>query len=313
MAVFGVDHAWGRPGISALRKAGVKFVCRYLSHDDTGKNLTRAEAALLSDAGLWIVVVWETAADRALGGHAAGIADAKDAIAQAKACGMPAGRPIYFAVDFDANPREIVSVNGYLDGAASVLGRDAVGVYGGYNVVRAALDGHHCTWAWQTYAWSGGQWDHRAHIQQYSNDHVIGGVGLDYDRAMHDDYGQWKVGEAPASHTGEDPGPGPAPKPQEDEMPYGQLADGPQAITPISLHKGAWSAIGFWCDNGLQGLPPAVLRVAVHDKDGWHVEHVTVDSAKPKPWFYFKDKASTDGVSVRREDDGAVHVAWDAS
>ena len=43
MAVFGVDYAWGRPGPAALKRAGAKFVCRYLSHDTTGKNLTRDE------------------------------------------------------------------------------------------------------------------------------------------------------------------------------------------------------------------------------------------------------------------------------
>ncbi|HEY8482571.1 MAG TPA: glycoside hydrolase domain-containing protein, partial [Spirillospora sp.] len=60
MAVFGVDYSWGRPGVAALKRAGVKFVCRYLSHDTTGKNLTRAEAEELSDAGTWLVVVWQT-------------------------------------------------------------------------------------------------------------------------------------------------------------------------------------------------------------------------------------------------------------
>jgi hypothetical protein len=72
MAVFGVDYAWGRPGAAALKRAGAKFACRYLSHDTTGKNLTRAEADELSAAGLWLVVVWETTANRALDGRAAG-------------------------------------------------------------------------------------------------------------------------------------------------------------------------------------------------------------------------------------------------
>src|SRR5690606_6517968 len=85
MAVFGVDYSWGRPGVAALKRAGVKFVCRYLSHDTTGKNLTRAEAEELSDAGLWIVVVWQTTKNRPLDGRAAGVADARDAAAQARA------------------------------------------------------------------------------------------------------------------------------------------------------------------------------------------------------------------------------------
>lgn len=194
----GVDYAWGRPSVSSLLAAGVKFVCRYLSHDTSGKNLDHAEAVKLAAGGLWIVVVWETTAQRALAGKAAGVQDAKDAAAMAKACGMPDDRPIYFAVDWDASSGEQAAINAYLDGAASVLGKGRTGIYGGYNPVKRALDGDHCRWAWQTYAWSGGRWDSRAQIQQYSNDHTIGGVGLDYDRSTTSYYGQWKPGETVA-------------------------------------------------------------------------------------------------------------------
>jgi hypothetical protein len=206
MSVFGVDYAWGRPGASALRKAGAEFVCRYLSHDTTGKNLTAAEARELSEAGLWLVVVWESTASRALSGRDGGAADARDAASQAKACGMPADRPIYFAVDFDATPEQQAAINAYADGAASVLGRGRVGLYGGYWPVKRAFDAKKITFGWQTYAWSGGNWDSRAQLQQYSNDHRINGVGVDYDRAVHDDYGQWKAGGTSAPHAPAWPG-----------------------------------------------------------------------------------------------------------
>lgn len=197
MTIFGIDYAWGRPGPVALKAAKVKFVCRYLSHDTTGKNLSSGEAKLLADNGLWLVVVWETTAQRALAGHSAGAADARYADAQARACGMPPGRPIYFAVDWDASAGQQDEINAYLDGAASVIGRGRVGLYAGYGPVKRAFDAHKITWAWQTYAWSGGRWDSRAQIQQYSNDHLINGVGCDYDRAVKDDYGQWKPGVSP--------------------------------------------------------------------------------------------------------------------
>jgi hypothetical protein len=192
----GIDYAFGRPSMAALKSAGIKFVCRYLSHSPS-KNLTSAEARKLTDAGIWIVVVWETTAKRALDGHAAGAADARDARAQARDCGMPDDRPVYFAVDWDASSGQQGTINSYLDGAASVLGRDQVGIYGGYGPVKRALDGGHATWAWQTYAWSGGRWDSRAQLQQYSNGHTIGGVGCDYDRSKAGDYGQWRVGVTP--------------------------------------------------------------------------------------------------------------------
>lgn len=297
---FGVDYAWGRPRIRALQTAGVQFACRYLSHDTTGKNLDRAEAQALSDAGIWVVVVWESTASRALDGYGAGAQDARDADSQAASCGMPPGRPIYFAVDFDAGGGDQAAIDSYLDGAASVLGHDRVGIYGGYYPVKRALDGGHATWGWQTYAWSGGQWDPRAQLQQYSNDHIIDGVGLDYDRATKDDYGQWRVGVSPVQ--------------EDDDMPYGQLAEGAQAITPISLPRGRYKTIGFIADNGLQALSPAQLRVAVSQGGGnWHVEQITVDSSKGQAVLVFPDPANTDGISVRREDTGDVHVAWEVS
>src|SRR3954454_9683507 len=109
----GIDYAFGRPTMAALKSAGIKFVCRYLSHSPS-KNLTAAEAKKLSDAGIWIVVVWETTAKRALDGYAAGAADARDALAQAQICGMPDDRPIYFAVDWDASAGQQGAINSYL-------------------------------------------------------------------------------------------------------------------------------------------------------------------------------------------------------
>jgi hypothetical protein len=297
---FGVDYAWGRPGVSALKNAGAQFVCRYLSHDTTGKNLTLGEAQSLSNAGIWIVVVWEDTADRALGGHAAGVADARTASAQAQACGMPGDRPIFFAVDFDASSSQFSTINSYLDGAASVLGRDRVGLYAGVNPVTSALDGGHCAWAWQTYAWSSGQWNSRAQLQQYSNDHTLNGVSVDYNRSTTTDYGQWRVGVSPNQ--------------EDDDMPYGQLNDGQGAITPISLPRGRYHTIGFIADNGLQGLPSAQLRVAIHHGGGsWQVEEVSVDSSKGQTVISFSDPANTDGISIRRDDAGQVNVAWEVS
>jgi hypothetical protein len=300
MSVFGVDYAWGRPGAAALKKAGVKFVVRYVSHDTTGKNLSASEARALSDAGLWIAVVWESTASRALAGRSAGVADATEAAKQAKACGMPAGRPIYFAVDFDATSGQQDEIHAYLDGVAGVLGRGAVGLYAGYGPIKRAFDAKKITFGWQTYAWSGGNWDSRAQLQQYSNGHDVGGVDCDYDRAMKADYGQWRVGVNPA----------PTPAAGDDDLPAGLLAEGAQALTPISLPKGRYTSIGFIADNGLQQLAPARLRVAVHQAGSWAVATAIVDSAQGQVVVDFLDPTSTDGISVRREDAGDVHVAW---
>jgi hypothetical protein len=102
----GLDWAWGHANITELKRAGIHFACRYLSHD-ASKNLTRAEATALSKAGIACVVVWETTANRAGAGRQAGVSDAIVAAEQAKQCGKPGSAPIYFAVDFDADPARV--------------------------------------------------------------------------------------------------------------------------------------------------------------------------------------------------------------
>lgn len=201
--MYGLDYAfsptgaasfWASPAwIGALKTAGVKFVCRYLSpystNDANGKNLTAAEAAALKAAGIAIVVVFESTAGRMKAGYAAGTADAQHSDAVVKALGM-AGIPVYFAADWDATPGDQTAINAYLDGAASVIGRARVGIYGGYYPVKRALDAGKATYAWQTLAWSGGQWDSRAAIRQ--NLQVkLAGAFVDPNNTYKADFGQW--------------------------------------------------------------------------------------------------------------------------
>lgn len=189
----GVDYSSGRPGGKALAAASMAFACRYLSHTSS-KNLTASEAADLAAHGVWSVVVWETTEQRASAGRNAGIADATEAAAQATACGQPTSRPIYFAVDYDAAPSAVVA---YFQGVASVLGLPRTGVYGGYRVVSYLLDHKLAAWAWQTVAWSHGQWDDRAHIRQYAKTVRINGVECDVNTAAVTDFGQWMPGKTP--------------------------------------------------------------------------------------------------------------------
>jgi hypothetical protein len=189
MTRFGIDYEGGLTG-AQVKASGASFVCRYLS-DYPPKNLTRAEFENLHSHGIDIVTVWETYANRALSGHAAGAVDAKDAEEQARWIGIPDGRPIFFAIDFDETPSEAEAVRQYFGGVNSVLGRDRTGAYGGYWSVKRLFDAGLIKYGWQTYAWSGGNWDHRAQLQQYSNGHYVSGVGVDFDRAVAEDFGQW--------------------------------------------------------------------------------------------------------------------------
>jgi hypothetical protein len=192
---FGIDWAWASSvNVNAMKKAGVKFACRYLSHDHS-KNLTASEAEFLSSAGIALVVVWETTANRALGGSPAGNVDAIEALTQARHIRIPQGRPIYFAVDFDASPAQQAIIDSYLNGAGSVLGTAGykVGVYGGFYVVKRCLEQGSADYGWQTYAWSGGKIAPSAHIYQYSNGHTLAGVSCDYNRALKGDFGEFRV------------------------------------------------------------------------------------------------------------------------
>jgi hypothetical protein len=174
----------------ALHAAGKRFACRYLSTPGNPKNLEAAEAAALTSAGLETVTVFETTGSRALDGSNAGHADALAASAQAAALGGH-NVPIYFAVDFDAQPNQLPAVVAYIKGAADAIGHDRVGVYGGLAVIRAVATAKACKYMWQTLAWSGGVWDKRAQLQQYQNGQTVAGLSVDLDRATTTDYGQW--------------------------------------------------------------------------------------------------------------------------
>lgn len=196
MTVPGIDYAWQHPDPAAVAKAGYGFACRYLSRDDT-KNLSLGEAQALAANGIWVVANWEYGAQDMLRGYAGGIADAQLALAQATAAGMPAGRPVYFSADWDVTPAQEAAVLAYLSGADSVLGASSVGEYGGYYPVKIARD-QGTAWSWQTSGWSGGQWDPRDQIRQ-TGTATVGGVQVDVNQAMTDDYGQWQPGRLPAA------------------------------------------------------------------------------------------------------------------
>ena len=96
-------------------------------------------------------------------------------------------------------------------------------------------------------------------------------------------------------------------------MQSGQLNNGANAVTVITVPLGSAKAIAFGCDNGLQGMAPAVLRVAIYDT-AWHLtQPVTVDSAKGQTVIQFTDPSKTGVISVRRQDAGEVMVGWEVS
>lgn len=245
MSTEGVDYSMARPSPAALYAAGKRFVVRYGGPGSASKHLSAAEARSLSAAGLAIVANAEGSAG-GFTGRAAGVSWATSADAAFRAIGMPAGRPIYFSVDWNVSAAQWPGVVAALKGAADVIGLGRVGIYGGLQAVQWAQRDRVASWFWQTYAWSGGKWAAGTHIQQYRNAVTLAGADVDLDRAIKGDYGQWGVS---------------------------QPADPPPAL----VDTGGVSAMYFSITDGTKGGPPVGK-----DCDGVDLVHDSRVIATPK-------------------------------
>jgi hypothetical protein len=203
---LGVDYAGGRIAAADLRSNGVVFACRYLTDGGPGlpgKQLQPDEFTDLVTHGINVVFNHETTADMMLGGQSQGVADATANLAYLRSFpNMAAANPvIYYSCDFDEAPNQQDAINGYLSGAASVLGGPQyVGIYGGYWPLSRALDAGVCKYAWQTEAWSGGNIDSRVNIVQRNGLGylTVDGVQCDQNQAHSDDYGHWNYAPSPS-------------------------------------------------------------------------------------------------------------------
>jgi len=196
VAVEGIDYSFARPSPTCLAKAGKQFAVRYTSVGDSQKNMTPDEVMALIRAGLALVTVHQEGTGDLLKGFQAGVSHAQWALKHAGPCGMPRGRPVYFALDQDPrgfSQEQWRSCQDFLDGAASVLGRTNVGVYGSFMAIERLVPGW-ASWGWQTYAWSVGPVSGKAALYQYRNGQSLCGGEVDFDRALKDDYGQWGIG-----------------------------------------------------------------------------------------------------------------------
>ena len=236
----GVDFAWRPNGqdandlADALKKQGVDFVVRYISHD-TSKNLSFAEIEAYRKAGILICVVFEDTADRALQGGSAGVTDAIFADQYRRGLHAPAHAPVYFAMDFDMQPSQVARCEAYIKGAAQRLGRAQSGIYGGLRAVRDFAP--YTAYQWQTVAWSGGVWFAGDEMHQFAAGGTTLGVQWDLDVSVSGviDFGQWRF-----------PGdPGPVPKPvhfgtgdEENEVLIGANAAGTQRTFPLAIPPG---------------------------------------------------------------------------
>lgn len=196
-----LDYSSGYPAPVAIKAAGYAGVVRYIGTPGRGKNLTRAEAQAMRAAGIPIALVYETSAGWALGGTQAGADAARASLADAAVCEVQV-RCVYMAVDVDVTGAvQMQAVQQMLDGAAGVLGRNRVGVYGEADVIDACVPGH-AAYGWQTRAWSGGRLSGKAAILQQIGYVDVGGVQCDRSTVLKDDWGQWPYqGDVPTAPT----------------------------------------------------------------------------------------------------------------
>lgn len=155
---IGVDYSWSRPGGANLAAAGVRFVSRYLSHDQR-KNMSPAERDDLHAHGIAILLNWELYATRPyaeVDDYGVGLKDGREAGQQAKALGYPVGLAIYASVDTDIT-NQWADVFAYLRGFAqgALEFGYATDPYGEYELmIRAAETGFTRGGGWQSFAWS---------------------------------------------------------------------------------------------------------------------------------------------------------------
>ena len=155
-----------------LKELGYSFVGRYIVPAEGGtkwKALTQPEANIIRDAGLSILLCWETTATRAKAGVSAGAYDGTEAMKLAKAMNIPNETAICFAIDYDAPPSDWAKIEAYLRGARWNIGDYKLGMYAPARVLNhfasIGVDGKPLiAYGWQCYAWSYGQ---RADVAAY--------------------------------------------------------------------------------------------------------------------------------------------------
>lgn len=181
-----LDYSTGWP----KNIGGYGGVIRYIGTPGRGKNMTKAEADWHKVHGVPIALVYEDSAGWMLAGRAAGEQAARSSLSDAANIGVPV-RCVFFASDVDiVTPAQFAALDACLDGAASVLGRGRVGVYGEADVIDHCMGNGKAAYGWQTRAWSGGRTSAKACMLQQIGYVTVDGVTCDRNTLMKDDWGQ---------------------------------------------------------------------------------------------------------------------------
>ncbi|WP_410715787.1 glycoside hydrolase domain-containing protein [Brevibacillus sp. SIMBA_040] len=117
------------------------------------------------------------------GGADNGQRDGAAVFQEAKLIGQPEGTAIYFAVDYDAQPKDYGAIEAYLRAAAKEVPGYLVGVYGSFAIVEEMAKRGACQRFWQTYAWSKGQLSKAANLYQFNNSQTLAGHAVDFNES----------------------------------------------------------------------------------------------------------------------------------
>jgi len=181
----GLDYSAGRIPGSTVIAAGFDFCIRYVDAPSLvrTKHISPTEYADLTGAGVRVYLVFEQNTSDMLGGYAAGVTNAKRALAGAEWIGYPG--LIFMACDMHLTASQIPTAHSYLDGAATILGYDRLGCYGFWELIDAAIAVDQCAAYWQcgvppaptdpVHVWQ---------VQPPAGSAVVGGIACDINHLL---------------------------------------------------------------------------------------------------------------------------------
>ncbi|WP_206486786.1 DUF1906 domain-containing protein [Rhodococcus sp. KRD162] len=203
-----VDYSGGVPSASAIKAAGHLGAVRYVSdrRPDAkwmiGKPMLKNEADALTSAGLEVVSNYQFgkgATSDWRGGYAAGVKHAERGLELHLAAGGPTDRPIYVSIDDNPTAVEFATaIAPYLVGWQSVIGAENTGIYANSPTIELASVAGLGQWFWQhNWGTPKGFVHPAAHIHQIRIDKdFVGGVTVDINNVLKEDYGQWSKSTA---------------------------------------------------------------------------------------------------------------------
>ena len=200
-----LDYSAGVPSAQSIRAGGYAGAIRYVSDRRpdanwmVGKPVKAGEVNALTAAGLQVVSCYQfgkgaTADWRE--GREGGKRHATRGLELHRQAGGPEGRPIYASIDDNPTTTEINNlIRPYLEGWASVVGNQNLGIYGNTRVLDAMIGAGVGTWYWQHNWGSPAGYVHpRAHLHQFEIDkRKVDGIGVDLNSILALDYGQWSL------------------------------------------------------------------------------------------------------------------------